>query len=88
MDHPPIDVLSRFVWRTASREENRRVVRHLLTLCPECAAAVRSIRPEPVDPAEYDAALDRFEEMARTLAGAGRAGWSATGGGPRWWMAG
>lgn len=65
MNHPSIEVLSRFVWRTASREENRLVVRHLLTLCPVCAAAVRTMRPEPVDPAEYDAALDRFEERAR-----------------------
>jgi hypothetical protein len=68
MDHPSTETLSRFLWGRASREENRMVVRHLLTLCPDCAAALRAMKPEPVDPAAHDAALARFEERVRALA--------------------
>ena len=72
MNHPEREVLTRFLWGTTSREENRRVVRHLLTLCPVCAEALRT--PEPVAPAEYDEPLDRFAERVQGLAGAGGAG--------------
>jgi anti-sigma factor RsiW len=39
--HPTRDLLTRFAWGEASREETRAVVRHLLTGCPRCLAGVR-----------------------------------------------
>jgi hypothetical protein len=35
-EHPPPEVLERFVRAGLSRAENRAVVRHLLTQCPQC----------------------------------------------------
>lgn len=47
MEHPSPDVLHRFVLGTASRLENRLVVRHLLARCPVCLAALRQVTQEP-----------------------------------------
>lgn len=62
MQHPAEDVLRRFSDGTASRSENREVVRHLLSRCPTCAAAVRSLfrAEDPLDPSAYDPALSRL----------------------------
>lgn len=63
MDHPiDEESLARFLAGTASREENRRVVAHLLKGCALCARRVRELlnQPEP-DEHGYDAAFDRFE---------------------------
>lgn len=73
MDHPAEDVLLRFLLGAASRQENRQIVRHLLARCPSCAAALRRMKPDgpiepPVDPAEYDQALDRITKCPRPVA--------------------
>lgn len=61
MDHPiALESLEKFLRGGASREENRRIVAHLLTGCPACAERVAR-RQEP-GPNAYDAALDRFED--------------------------
>ncbi len=75
MEHPAADVLLRFFLGTASRQENRQIVRHLLSRCPACAAALKEMKPEPPgDPGAYDEALDRFAARLRELAGAERNG--------------
>lgn len=68
MEHPAEDVLLRFFLGTTSRQENRQIVKHLLARCPVCAAALRSVKPGPVDPSAYDEALDRFAVKLRELA--------------------
>lgn len=53
--------LARLAAGTASKEELRRAVAHLLRGCPDCAARLRAqVRP-PIAETAYDAALDRFE---------------------------
>lgn len=67
MDHPIApDSLARFLAGGASREENRRVVAHLLKGCPLCAQRVEEllVEPEPDEEHGYDAAFDRFERVA------------------------
>lgn len=67
MVHPGDDALLRFLLGKSSRDENRQIVRHLLTLYPVCTAALEKMWKEPPDqpisPAEYDPALDRFEKQ-------------------------
>jgi hypothetical protein len=76
MEHPAEEDLFRFLLGATSRQENRQIVRHLLSRCPACAAALKAMRPEPpVDPGAYDGALDRFAARLRELEG-------AEGGGP------
>jgi hypothetical protein len=41
--HPAPARLGRFVRGELSREENRALIRHLLTGCPECAAVLRPL---------------------------------------------
>ena len=41
--HPGLARLSSFVRGELSREDNRAVVRHLLTGCPACAAVLRPL---------------------------------------------
>ena len=65
MEHPTEDVLLRFILGGTSRQENRQVVRHLLSRCPHCAAALRTLSRQPPlgpppDPTAYQEALDRF----------------------------
>jgi len=72
MEHPGDDVLLRFLLGATSRLENRQVVRHLLTQCPSCAAALRKMRKEPplappLSPDAYDAALDRVAARLHEL---------------------
>jgi hypothetical protein len=70
MEHPEDDVLFRFLQGAASRQENRLIVRHLLSRCPRCAKRLRTMRPEPpLEPGAYDPALDRFAARLRELAG-------------------
>ena len=72
MEHPPEEVLLRFVLGATSGEENHQVVRHLLARCPSCAAALRKMLAEPpldppLAPEAYDAALDRVAARLRKL---------------------
>lgn len=63
MDHPSEDTLKRFASGTASREENRAVVVHLLKGCAACTRKLRLLmEPESVVESSYDAALDRLDE--------------------------
>ena len=40
-DHPPPDLLLRFLRGEVSKEERQTVVRHLLTACSACVAVTR-----------------------------------------------
>jgi hypothetical protein len=63
MDHPSEETLKRFVAGTASREENRAVVAHLVKGCSACARKVRELmEPEAVSHGSYEAALDHFDQ--------------------------
>ena len=63
MDHPSDETLKRFAAGTASREENRAVVVHLVKGCSACARKLRELmEPEAVSRASYEAALDRFDK--------------------------
>lgn len=75
MEHPTEDVLLRFTLCAASRQENRQVVRHLLSRCPSCAETVRKLREEPppdppISPDAYNPALDRLIARERELTAA------------------
>ena len=62
MDHPPDGSLQRFVNGTASREESKATVAHLLKGCPACARKIRAfMQPEAVRRESYDLALERFD---------------------------
>lgn len=72
MEHPADDVLLRFILGATDRQENRQVVRHLLSRCPSCAAKLRRMWKEPpldppLGPDAYDAALDRTARWLREL---------------------
>lgn len=63
MDHPSEETLKRFAAGTASREDSRTVVAHLLKGCAACAQRLKSLmEPASVAGVSYDAALDRFDE--------------------------
>jgi hypothetical protein len=63
MDHPSEDILQRFVSGTASREESRIVVKHLVKGCPECARKIRALmEPKAVSRSDYEDPLDRFDQ--------------------------
>jgi anti-sigma factor ChrR (cupin superfamily) len=70
MDHPSEETLKRFAAGTASREESRAVVAHLLKSCASCASRInRLMEPTPVAGGSYEAALDRFDQgMIEALA--------------------
>ncbi len=57
--------LARLAAGTASPEELRQAVAHLLSGCPECVARLRAEVRQPVPEGAYEAALDRFEEGLR-----------------------
>jgi hypothetical protein len=58
MDHPSEDTLKRFAAGSASREESRAVVAHLLKGCAACARTLRALlQPESVSRSAYEAAL-------------------------------
>lgn len=63
MDHPSEETLKSFAAGTASREENRAVVAHLVKGCSDCARKLRELmEPEAVSRASYEASLDRFDK--------------------------
>lgn len=63
MDHPSEETLKRFVAGTASREESRAVVAHLLKGCSACARKLRQLmEPDAVSRTSYEAALDGFDQ--------------------------
>ena len=63
MDHPSEETLKRFAAGTASREENRNVIAHLLKGCAACTQRLKALmEPASVAGVSYDAALDRFDE--------------------------
>jgi hypothetical protein len=66
MTHIPEATLRRFAEGTASREENRRVVRHLLARCPACAASIRSCLRPPVSEESYDELIARAVRIVGT----------------------
>lgn len=63
MDHPSEETLKRFATGTASREESRAVVAHLLKGCSACARKLRELmEPEAVSRTSYETPLDRFDQ--------------------------
>jgi hypothetical protein len=63
MDHPSEETLKRFAAGTASREESRAVVAHLVKGCALCATRLRRlIDPPKVAGSSYEATLDRFDQ--------------------------
>jgi hypothetical protein len=69
MDHPSEETLKRFVAGTASRDESRSVVAHLLKGCAHCARKIRALmEPAAVRREVYDPALERFDQgLVETL---------------------
>ena len=69
MDHPSEETLKRFVAGTASRDESRSVVAHLLKGCAPCARKIRALMQPPAVRREgYDPALERFDQgLVETL---------------------
>jgi hypothetical protein len=65
LDHPPDELLARFLRCGTTNEENQLVVRHLLTRCPACAARLQHLEPKPAPAIAYDEALERFVAKAR-----------------------
>jgi hypothetical protein len=66
MDHPVSDAtLGHVMAGTASREELRTVVAHLLHGCPDCAGRLRALLAPPQPDGAYDRALGRFEAGLR-----------------------
>jgi hypothetical protein len=62
MDHPSDETLKRFATGTASAEEGRLVVAHLLKGCGLCSRKLKQIlEPSTVGVQSYDSALDRFD---------------------------
>lgn len=69
MEHPPEETLKRFVAGTASREESRAVVAHLVKGCRTCASALRSLmKPAETPVKTYEAILDRSGARLSELA--------------------
>jgi hypothetical protein len=63
MDHPSDETLKRFATGTASLEEARLVVAHLLKGCGLCSGKLKRIlEPAAVGVQSYDSALDRFDQ--------------------------
>ena len=63
MDRPSEDILRRFVSGTASREESRAVVAHLVKGCPACARKIRDLmEPKAVPSSSYEDPLNRFDQ--------------------------
>jgi hypothetical protein len=63
MDHPSEEILKSFATGTASGEESRAVVAHLIKGCALCATRLRRlIEPPKVTGPSYEAALDRFDQ--------------------------
>jgi len=62
VEHPSEETLKRFVAGSASRDESRAVVAHLLKGCALCARKIRALmEPAAVNRGVYDSALERFD---------------------------
>lgn len=62
-EHPSEEILKRFATGTASREESRAVVAHLVKGCSPCASKLRKlIEPAAVTGASYEKTLDSFDQ--------------------------
>ncbi|HSF43910.1 MAG TPA: hypothetical protein VLT87_29230 [Thermoanaerobaculia bacterium] len=74
MEHPSEETLKRFAAGTASRDESRTVVAHLVKGCRFCAAALRSLlKPAETPEKTYGDVLDRFgERLSEVVAEAER----------------
>jgi hypothetical protein len=63
MEHPSEDILRSFALGTASREESRTVVKHLVKGCPACARKIRDfMAPKTVSGSAYEDPLNRFDQ--------------------------
>lgn len=63
MEHPSEETLKRFAAGTASRDESRAVVAHLVKGCRSCAAVLRSLlKPAETPQKTYGEVLDQFGE--------------------------
>jgi len=63
MEHPSEDILRSFASGTASREESRTVVKHLVKGCPKCARKIRDfMEPKAVPGSAYEDPLVRFNQ--------------------------
>jgi hypothetical protein len=63
LEHPSEETLKRFAAGTASRDESRAVVAHLVKGCRSGAAALRSLmQPAETPEKTYGDVLDRFGE--------------------------
>jgi hypothetical protein len=70
MEHPISEVsLRSFLAGTASSEEARTVVAHLLRGCPSCSEKLRTIAREEVPGEAYENVLDRLERNLATTLG-------------------
>ena len=68
MEHPSEETLKRFVAGTASRDESRAVVAHLVKGCRFCAAVLRSLmKPLETPEKTYGDVLDRLGEKLPDL---------------------
>jgi hypothetical protein len=68
LEHPSEETLKRFAAGTASRDESRAVVAHLVKGCRSCAAALRSLmKPSEAPEKTYGDVLDRFGEKLPDL---------------------
>jgi hypothetical protein len=69
LEHPSEETLKRFTAGTASREESRAVVAHLVKGCRTCSAALRSLMKSVETPVKtYEEILDRSRERLSELA--------------------
>jgi len=60
-EHPIPDVLKRFARGTASSDESREVVRHLLRKCLACSAVIACHAGGPMfDPDDYEPVFERM----------------------------
>jgi anti-sigma factor RsiW len=63
MDHPSEGILRSFASGTASRDDSRAVVAHLVKGCPACARKIRELmEPKAVPRSAYEDPLDRFDQ--------------------------
>lgn len=69
MEHPISEAgLRSFLAGTASSEETRALVAHLLKGCPSCSEKLRTIAREEIPGEAYENVLDRLEKrLAATL---------------------
>lgn len=74
MEHPSEETLKHFAAGTASRDESRAVVAHLVKGCRSCTAVLRSLmKPVETSQKTYGEVLDRFgERLSEVVAEAER----------------